>query len=124
MKPYGQQWLIPAIMPRVAVQAMFGISFEVSNTGITADNISALINRAEEQQNRFSFGMFVGDQSFQVAKAMGLGFEDHEVKENEQYLYRVYPAANNFASCRYGLFFDQYGRRLFTAQGHGTKRGV
>ncbi len=77
----------------VAAQAMFGSSFELSNSAVTADNLSALINRAEEQQNRFSFAMFVADQSFELAKAMGLGFEDRNIGSNAQYLYRVYPAA-------------------------------
>lgn len=76
----------------VAAQAMFGTTFKVDNSTLNADNLSALINKAEEQQNRFSFALFAADQSFEVSQAMGLGFVDQAIQPGATYLYRVYPA--------------------------------
>ncbi|MEL6835482.1 MAG: hypothetical protein AAFP77_20950 [Bacteroidota bacterium] len=73
----------------IGAQSIFGDSFE-PETG-TEGEIVSLINRANEQQNRFGFGLFAADHSYEAADAMGLAFVDRNVSPNETYLYRVFP---------------------------------
>lgn len=73
----------------IGAQSIFGDSFE-PETG-TEGEVVSLINRANEQQNRFGFGLFAADHSYEAATAMGLAFVDRNVSPNETYLYRVYP---------------------------------
>ena len=71
----------------IAAQAIYGESFEPQ----AQNNSSAIsiLNKANEQQNRFSFAMFAADISISVAKGMGLSFTDRHVKMGEKYLYIV-----------------------------------
>lgn len=71
----------------VAAEAIFGSSFEVDSKNT---DIMSMVNMSRELDNRFSFGLFSADNSFEVAKMMGLGFDDSKVKNNEAYLYKVY----------------------------------
>ena len=73
----------------IGAQAIFGNSFD-PETG-TEGEVVSLINRANEQENRFGFGLFAADHSFEAATAMGLAFVDRNVSPNETYLYRVFP---------------------------------
>ncbi len=73
----------------IGAQAIFGSSFD-PETG-TEGEIISLTNQAAEQINRFGFGLFAADQSFEAAEAMGLAFVDDDVRSNEAYLYRVFP---------------------------------
>lgn len=70
----------------IAAQALYGESFEV-NSGKPGDLISVI----KENEQRFSFGLFSADHSFQIAKAMGLGYADHELKSNCVYSYVISP---------------------------------
>ncbi len=72
----------------ICAQALLGESFEVE----AGESSKALVNQATEENNRFTFGLFAADHSYEAAMAMGLAFEDKTVKSNETYLYRVYPA--------------------------------
>lgn len=72
----------------IGAQALLGESFELE----TGEASSALVNQATEESNRFTFGLFAADHSYEAATAMGLALEDKNVKLNETYLYRVYPA--------------------------------
>lgn len=74
----------------IGAQAIYGEDFVVE-TGTEGDDIGSLINDAREQDNRFSFGLFAADQSWEAAKLMGLAFTDKEVKRNETYVYKVRP---------------------------------
>lgn len=73
----------------IGAQAIFGDSFD-PETG-TEGEVASLINRAAEQENRFGFGLFAADHSYEAATAMGLAFVDRNVSPNEEYLYRVFP---------------------------------
>jgi fibronectin type 3 domain-containing protein len=73
----------------IAAQALLGEDFELQSG---EESQAALVNRATEANNRFTFGMFAADHSYQAAKALGLAWEDKYVKPNETYVYRVFPA--------------------------------
>jgi fibronectin type 3 domain-containing protein len=69
----------------VVAQALFGESFAVTGT----DKLTAIVNLSEEQQQRFTWALYVADQDFNVAQMAGLGFVDATAKSNEKYLYKV-----------------------------------
>lgn len=70
----------------IAAQTLWGKDF-ITSIG-KAQNLQ---NRAEEESNRFVFGMFCADNSAAVAEAMGLRWLDtYELRPNRTYIYRVY----------------------------------
>ncbi|WP_299432850.1 hypothetical protein [uncultured Aquimarina sp.] len=69
----------------IMAQALWGESFVVEGNG----GLASIINRAEEQQQRFAFGLYAADQDFEIAKKAGLGYVDTTVRSNEKYLYKV-----------------------------------
>lgn len=69
----------------VVAQALYGEQFEVEG----GDQLSAIVNLSEEQQQRFSWALYAADQSFEAALMAGWGYEDREVKESEKYVYKV-----------------------------------
>ncbi|EZH71327.1 hypothetical protein ATO12_10775 [Aquimarina atlantica] len=69
----------------IMAQALWGESFVVEGGG----GLASIINKAEEQQQRFAFGLYAADQDFEIAKKAGLGYIDTNVKPNEKYLYKV-----------------------------------
>jgi len=69
----------------IMAQALFGGSFVVEGAG----GFASIINKAEEQQQRFAFGLYAADQDFEIAKKAGLGYIDIDIKPNEKYLYKV-----------------------------------
>jgi len=70
----------------VAAEAIYGKEFEVTTKG---NNFFDMVNKSREQESRFSIGMLCADQSFTVARMMGLGLIDSTTKKNEAYLYKV-----------------------------------
>lgn len=77
----------------VAAQALYGKEFEMIDE--KQNPMMQMVYKTREQENRFSFAMFAADQSPRVSKAMGLSYTDTDIKENEMYLYRVYPTNLN-----------------------------
>lgn len=75
----------------VAAQAIFGETFSIS-AGKNA-SILDVVNKAKEQDSRFSFALFCADLSRNAALASGLWYTDRDVRKDEKYLYRVYLAA-------------------------------
>ena len=69
----------------IMAQALWGESFVVEGGG----GLASIINRSEEQQQRFAFALYAADQNFDIAQKAGLGFIDTSVKPNEKYLYKV-----------------------------------
>ncbi|MBW1295818.1 hypothetical protein [Aquimarina litoralis] len=69
----------------VMAQALYGESFSVEGGG----GMASIINRAEEQQQRFVFALYAADQDFEIAKKAGLGYIDTTIQPNEKYLYKV-----------------------------------
>jgi fibronectin type 3 domain-containing protein len=73
----------------IAAQAIYGERF---NPVIAEDANRNMTNAIREIENRYGFGLFSADQSFEVAEAMGLGLKDRNIQPNEHYLYRIFPA--------------------------------
>ena len=88
----------------VAAQAIFGERF-IIETGDEKNQNDMLINAQTESKNRFSFGLFAADQSFELAQAMGLAWTDTTVKENENYIYQVFPASVSDVAIDTGLVY-------------------
>ena len=70
----------------IMAQSLFGESFDVQGVG----TLQGIINMSQEQEQRFTWGLYVADQDFKVAKLAGLGFEDFKVKSTEKYVYKVF----------------------------------
>jgi len=92
LKPWTEEdkWVDLAMrdsIAAIAAQALIGESFVLSKGGSGLESFRDLLS---EQENRFSFGLFAADHSFETACAMGLGFLDTDVIFNETYLYRVF----------------------------------
>nr|WP_299172735.1 hypothetical protein [uncultured Allomuricauda sp.] len=69
----------------VLAQSIYGESFSVEGM----DELSAIVNLAEEQEQRFTWGLYAADQDFEVAEMAGLGYIDRDTKINEKYLYKI-----------------------------------
>lgn len=69
----------------VMAQSLYGESFDVEGM----DQLSAIVNLAEEQEQRFTWGLYAADQDFEVAQMAGLAYVDMEVYPNEKYLYKI-----------------------------------
>lgn len=70
----------------IAAQAFFGAEFSVD---FDESNLVNIVNKAEENEQRFAFALFAADMSVDVARASGLYFVDKDVKQGEKYLYRI-----------------------------------
>ena len=70
----------------ITAQALYGESFDVD---LSKSDIMTIVNKAKENEQRYSFALFGADMSPAVAKASGLWFTDKSVKKGEKYLYRV-----------------------------------
>ncbi len=69
----------------VLAQSIYGEGFDVEGM----DQLSSIINLAEELEQRFTWGLYAADQDFEVAQMAGLGYVDHEVETNEKYVYEI-----------------------------------
>ena len=69
----------------VIAQSIYGDSFNVEGQ----DQLSAIVNLAEEQEQRFTWGLYAADQDYEAALMAGLAFIDTSVDENEKYVYKV-----------------------------------
>ncbi len=72
-------------------QAIYGKSFEPTIQG-KPNTTKAVLNQANELQQRFTFALLACDQSFAIAKHAAMGFTDTTVKIGEKYLYKIYTA--------------------------------
>jgi uncharacterized protein len=70
----------------VAAQALYGESFELN---IEQSDVMQIVNKARENEQRYSIALFCADMSPAVAKAEGLYWNDTKVEKNVKYLYRV-----------------------------------
>lgn len=75
----------------IAAQALFGDRFEVD---LQQSDVITVVNKVQENEQRFSFALFAADMSVTVAKASGLFFTDRTVRPGDKYLYRVVIAGN------------------------------
>jgi len=79
----------------IEAQALYGEGFEVSaeKGPHKGKDIMSIYHQSQELESRHSFALLAADQSFEVARAAGLGYVDKQVQPDEKYLYRVYIAA-------------------------------
>lgn len=70
----------------VAAQALYGETFELN---IEQSDITQIVNKAKENDQRFSIALFCADMSPAVAKAEGLYISDKHIEKNVKYLYRI-----------------------------------
>ncbi|MBY0434570.1 MAG: hypothetical protein K2U26_10720 [Cyclobacteriaceae bacterium] len=70
----------------VAAQALLGERFELD---LKNTDVMQIANKANENDQRFSFALFSADRSRGVATALALYLEDASPKKGERYLYRV-----------------------------------
>lgn len=70
----------------VAEGALYDDSFVVDSLHTESDLIRAY-STMQDKEGRFIYGLFAADQSFAVAVAMGLGFEDTGVDTGKTYRY-------------------------------------
>lgn len=69
----------------IMAQSLYGENFDVEGM----DNLSAIVNLSEEQEQRFTWGLYAADQDFKTAEMAGLGYIDTQIKSNEKYVYKV-----------------------------------
>jgi hypothetical protein len=69
----------------VMAQSLYGETFELG--GIK--DLQSIINLSEEQEQRFTWGLYATDQDFETAQMAGLGYIDTEVNANEKYVYKL-----------------------------------
>lgn len=71
----------------IIAQSIYGESFEV--TGAKENDLSKIVNMADELDQRYTFALYAADMSFESAVKAGWGFVDADVKKNEVYAYQV-----------------------------------
>lgn len=90
----------------IAAQALFGDRFEVD---LEKSDVISIVNKAQENEQRFAFALFSADMSPDVARSSALLFSDTRVNSDEKYLYRIF--INGPDSLRGSIFIgpdDQY----------------
>lgn len=69
----------------VMAQSLYGETFDIEGQ----DELSAIVNLAEEQEQRFTWGLYAADQDYKTAQMAGMGYIDTDVQPNEKYVYKV-----------------------------------
>lgn len=70
----------------IIAQALYGESFDVEQQ---QGGLAQIINTSKEIEQRFSFALFASDLNFEAAKMAALGYEDTDVKTDEEYFYKI-----------------------------------
>lgn len=83
----------------IAAQALFGARFEVD---LKQSDVFTIVNKVQENEQRFAFALFSADMSPAVARASGLWFTDTGIRNGEKYLYRI--VVNSMDSLRGSVF--------------------
>lgn len=91
----------------VAAQALYGETFEMN---IDPGDVMQIVNKAKENEQRYSIAMFCADMSPAVAKALALYWKDKDVEKNVKYLYRisVYTGADTLKGSVFVNTADKY----------------
>lgn len=71
----------------ISAQAIYGESFELTTN--KGSDLMQMINKSRDLEARYSFALFSADVSPKVAHLSGLMLTDKDVKQGEQYLYKV-----------------------------------
>src|SRR5687768_5896743 len=70
----------------IAAQALYGDRFEAD---LSKTDLISVVNKVQENEQRFAFALFCADMSKDVAGFSGLWLTDTLIKKGEKYLYRV-----------------------------------
>ena len=73
----------------VAAGAIYGERFRIKDPSNTS--AVEIYDANSDAQNRFGFGLYACDQSFETAKAAGLAYVDKNVEKGKRYYYIVSP---------------------------------
>jgi hypothetical protein len=87
----------------IAAQALLGESF---NVNMKQGGVITIVNKAKENDQRFSIALFCADMSVTAAKALGLYYTDRTVKKNERYLYRFVVAGAGSQTIKGSVFVE------------------
>lgn len=85
-EPFWEELLKHDQYAAIAAQALFGERFEVD---LQQSDVISIVNKVQENEQRFAFALFSADMSPAVAQASGLWYTDRNVRPGEKYLYRV-----------------------------------
>lgn len=88
LTPFKEWRMITDTSDRAAIvaQAIFGENFKME---AQQNNVLEFINKAQEQDNRFSFALLMASQNFELAKQMGLAAE-YELNNKNKYVIKVF----------------------------------
>jgi fibronectin type 3 domain-containing protein len=70
----------------IAAQALYGETFELN---VEQSDVTQIVNKANEIEQRFSIALFCADMSPAIARAQGLYWSDKQIEKNVKYLYRI-----------------------------------
>jgi fibronectin type 3 domain-containing protein len=70
----------------VAAQALYGETFEMN---IDPGNVMQIVNKARENEQRYSIALFCADMSPSVARGLALRWNDKQPEKDVKYLYRL-----------------------------------
>ncbi len=91
-----EQWEKESLKnPKAAIvaQALYGDSFSLEAMKENQKpDLKTLINITQELEQRFLVSMYAAELDYKVACMAAWGFTDSAIKDNEDYLYRVYAA--------------------------------
>lgn len=86
LKSYAEKDSLAA----AAVQVLYGRTTELTNTEATSTS-GSIMEVYDEQQNIFGYAMMVAEMRPDLAKSMGLGYVDRDVKPGTRYMYTISP---------------------------------
>ena len=72
----------------VIAQSFYGDDFELASAA-PSGSIGAIMNRANELEQRFATSVFMAEYDYEAAGLAGWAYTDNDARKNEQYLYRI-----------------------------------
>lgn len=78
-------------MMAMAAQLLYGKTLAFNNDK-QGNSITTIVDKYNEQQNRFGFALMIADFNPNVAKGLGFRLVDKKIRKDLYYLYAVYPA--------------------------------
>ncbi len=67
----------------------YGAAYEYASPITNLNNINNVLAKNKEEENIFIFNMLYANFNFEVAKAMGLGYMDKDLKRGYRYQYKI-----------------------------------
>jgi fibronectin type 3 domain-containing protein len=84
--PDWEEQVLKSDYAAVIAQAFYGEDFEFSSS---VSDVGAIINQANELQQRFATSLYAAENDFKAAVLAGWAYTDEQAKKNERYLYRI-----------------------------------